>query len=220
MSRRVPAAAHRRASGRHPQVRDRQPHYFVATVPDRGDDRPTTPLATPRCWRCRFRALTASTSCSPTTALSSVGSTSPTSGDGEAEIGFRIGRDFAGRGLATEAVRRACHLARSVYGLKRMRAATTVDNHGSGLSCNAPASPLSAKPHWTAAPTTCSLLRLLTRAVPDRPPPAQRLGPYRPAPVPSRSSMRCSRPAGSRPASRPRPRRFPPRVGCCRPGTG
>jgi hypothetical protein len=57
-------------------------------------------------------------------------------------------------------------------------------------------------------------------AVPDRPPPAHRLSPYRPAPVPSRSSTLCSRPSGSRPASRPRPRRFPPLVGCCRPGTG
>jgi ribosomal-protein-alanine N-acetyltransferase len=51
--------------------------------------------------------------------------------DGEAEIGNRIGRDFAGRGLATEAVRRACHLARSVHGLRHLRAATTVDNHDS-----------------------------------------------------------------------------------------
>ena len=51
--------------------------------------------------------------------------------DGEAEIGYRIGRDFAGRGLATEAVSRACHLARFGYGLRRLRAVTTVDNPGS-----------------------------------------------------------------------------------------
>jgi len=51
--------------------------------------------------------------------------------DGEAEIGYRVGRDFAGRGLATEAVRRVCELARTVYGLKRLRAGTAVANHGS-----------------------------------------------------------------------------------------
>jgi [ribosomal protein S5]-alanine N-acetyltransferase len=51
--------------------------------------------------------------------------------DGEAELGYRIGQDFTGRGLATEAVRRACRLARSAYGLKRLRAAVTVDNPGS-----------------------------------------------------------------------------------------
>lgn len=51
--------------------------------------------------------------------------------NGEAEIGYRVGRDFAGRGLATEAVRRACHLAGTEYGLRRLRAETDVDNHGS-----------------------------------------------------------------------------------------
>jgi len=51
--------------------------------------------------------------------------------NGEAELGYRIGRAFAGRGLATEAVGRACVLARSTYGLRRLRAATTADNHAS-----------------------------------------------------------------------------------------
>ncbi|MGC4879067.1 GNAT family N-acetyltransferase [Micromonospora sp. DT43] len=51
--------------------------------------------------------------------------------DGEAEIGYRVGRDFAGRGLATEAVGRVCVLAGAVYGLKRLRAGTAVDNHTS-----------------------------------------------------------------------------------------
>ena len=50
---------------------------------------------------------------------------------GEAEIGYRVGRDFAGRGVATEAVRLACHLAGTEYGLRRLRAETYVDNHGS-----------------------------------------------------------------------------------------
>jgi ribosomal-protein-alanine N-acetyltransferase len=50
---------------------------------------------------------------------------------GRAELGYRIGRDFAGRGVATEAVRRVCELARSDYGLKHLRAETTVDNPAS-----------------------------------------------------------------------------------------
>ena len=52
-------------------------------------------------------------------------------GDGAAELGYRVGRDFAGQGLATEAVRQVCHLAATKYGLKRLRAETYVDNHAS-----------------------------------------------------------------------------------------
>lgn len=48
--------------------------------------------------------------------------------DGEAELGYRIGQEFAGRGLATEAVRQVCELARAEYGLTRLRARTTDDN--------------------------------------------------------------------------------------------
>jgi len=51
--------------------------------------------------------------------------------DGEAELGYRVGRDFAGRGLGTGAVRQVCRLAATTYGLKRLRAGTYVDNHGS-----------------------------------------------------------------------------------------
>jgi len=50
---------------------------------------------------------------------------------GEAELGYRVGSDFAGRGVASEAVRQVCHLAATTYGLKRLRAETYVDNHGS-----------------------------------------------------------------------------------------
>lgn len=51
--------------------------------------------------------------------------------DGEAELGYRVGRDFAGRGLATDAVRQVCELARAEYGLTRLRARTTDDNAAS-----------------------------------------------------------------------------------------
>lgn len=51
--------------------------------------------------------------------------------DGEAELGYRVGRDFAGRGVATEGVRRVVELASTVYGLKRLLAETSADNHAS-----------------------------------------------------------------------------------------
>lgn len=50
---------------------------------------------------------------------------------GEAELGYRIGRDFAGRGLATEAVAQVCRLAREQYGLQRLRAGTSPHSHAS-----------------------------------------------------------------------------------------
>ncbi|MEV0606557.1 GNAT family N-acetyltransferase [Polymorphospora rubra] len=106
--------------------------YFAATVPDRGDDfftdypaRHTALLAMQEAGTDRFHVLTADDG----TIIGRVNLTHISSG--EAEIGYRIARDFAGRGLATEAVRQACHLARSAYGLERLRAATTTDNHGS-----------------------------------------------------------------------------------------
>lgn len=51
--------------------------------------------------------------------------------DGGAELGYRIGQGFAGRGAATDAVRQAVALAGGAYGLRRLRAETTLDNHGS-----------------------------------------------------------------------------------------
>lgn len=51
--------------------------------------------------------------------------------DREAELGYRIGQEFAGRGLATEAVRQICGLARADYGLARLRAKATDDNRAS-----------------------------------------------------------------------------------------
>jgi len=51
--------------------------------------------------------------------------------DGCAELGFRIAEKAAGRGLATAAVRQVCALARTDYGLVRLRARATNDNRGS-----------------------------------------------------------------------------------------
>lgn len=106
--------------------------YFAATVPDRGDDffadypaRHSALLAMQAAGTDLFHVLLADDG----TVTGRVNLIYISAG--EAEIGFRIGRDFAGHGLATEAVRRVCHLAGSVYGLKRLRATTTVDNLGS-----------------------------------------------------------------------------------------
>lgn len=106
--------------------------YFAATIPDRGDDffadYPSRHAAL-----LRMQAegtdlfhllLTDDETVAGRVNLVCIS-------DGEAEIGYRVGRDFAGRGLATEAVGRVCALAGTVYGLKRLRAGTGVDNHAS-----------------------------------------------------------------------------------------
>ena len=51
--------------------------------------------------------------------------------DGAAELGYRIGAAFAGRGLATDAVRRVCRLAADAYALDRLRASVDHGNHAS-----------------------------------------------------------------------------------------
>jgi ribosomal-protein-alanine N-acetyltransferase len=106
--------------------------YFAETVPDRGDDffadypaRHAALLAMQAAGTDIFHVvLTDDGTVAGRVNLVGVSA-------GEAEIGFRVGRGFAGRGLATEAVRRAVHLARSAYGLTRLRAGASADNHGS-----------------------------------------------------------------------------------------
>jgi ribosomal-protein-alanine N-acetyltransferase len=51
--------------------------------------------------------------------------------DGSAELGYRIAQKVAGQGLATAAVRKACELAVTEYGLSRLRARVTLDNPAS-----------------------------------------------------------------------------------------
>jgi ribosomal-protein-alanine N-acetyltransferase len=106
--------------------------YFAATVPDRGDDffadypaRHTALLAMQTAGTDLFHVLVGDDG----TLAGRVNLTYIS--DTGAELGFRIGRDFAGRGLATDAVRQAIQLAASTYALKRLRAAATVHNHGS-----------------------------------------------------------------------------------------
>jgi len=48
--------------------------------------------------------------------------------DGTAEVGYRVAKHVAGRGVATATVKELCRLATARYGLRRLRAATTLDN--------------------------------------------------------------------------------------------
>ncbi len=45
-----------------------------------------------------------------------------------AELGYRVAQEVAGRGKATEATKELCRLAAAEFGLRRIRARTTLDN--------------------------------------------------------------------------------------------
>jgi ribosomal-protein-alanine N-acetyltransferase len=49
-------------------------------------------------------------------------------GNGSAELGYRVAQHATGRGLATATVRELCHLATAQYGLRTVRAATSLQN--------------------------------------------------------------------------------------------
>ncbi|HEY1824746.1 MAG TPA: GNAT family N-acetyltransferase [Acidimicrobiales bacterium] len=51
--------------------------------------------------------------------------------EGSAEVGYRIARRSAGKGLATAAVGDVCKLAASKYGLRHLTAKVTLDNKAS-----------------------------------------------------------------------------------------
>ncbi|WP_325049232.1 GNAT family N-acetyltransferase [Micromonospora deserti] len=106
--------------------------WFARSVPDRGDDyfagfeaRHAALLAEQSTGRCHFHVL--------------VDDDGEVLGrfnlvdvaDGEAELGYRVAERAAGRGVATDGVRRVCTLAHQAYGLRRLTAVTTLDNAGS-----------------------------------------------------------------------------------------
>jgi ribosomal-protein-alanine N-acetyltransferase len=106
--------------------------YFAASVPDRGDAyftefaaRHAGLLAEQETGGCHFHVLVGEGGA----VLGRVNLVDVA--DGEAELGYRIARHAAGRGLATAAVRRVCELAVTDYGLRSLRAAAPVDNAGS-----------------------------------------------------------------------------------------
>ncbi len=49
-------------------------------------------------------------------------------GDGSAELGYRVARQVAGRGVTTATVRELCGLAAARHGLRTLKAATTHEN--------------------------------------------------------------------------------------------
>jgi ribosomal-protein-alanine N-acetyltransferase len=51
--------------------------------------------------------------------------------DGTAELGYRVARHAAGRGVATATVQELCQLAATRHGLRKLRAATAHDNAAS-----------------------------------------------------------------------------------------
>jgi [ribosomal protein S5]-alanine N-acetyltransferase len=69
-------------------------------------------------------------------------------GDGTADLGYRMAERFTGRGVATEAVREVCRLASSQHDLRTIRAATSTGNVASqrvllkaGFAAAGPADP-------------------------------------------------------------------------------
>ncbi|MGK5531861.1 GNAT family N-acetyltransferase [Streptomyces sp. URMC 129] len=106
--------------------------YFAASVPDRGDAyfaefdaRHAALLAEQATGRCFFHVVVDGDG----EVLGRINLID--AADGSAELGYRIARRAAGRGLATRAVREVCALAATAYGLTGLRAATTLDNAGS-----------------------------------------------------------------------------------------
>ncbi|WP_341718435.1 GNAT family N-acetyltransferase [Micromonospora sp. FIMYZ51] len=105
--------------------------WFARAVPDRGDDyfarfadRHGALLAEQATGRCHFHLLVEGAVVLGRFNLVDVA-------DGEAELGYRVARRVAGRGVATDGVRRVAALARQEYGLRRLTARTTLDNPAS-----------------------------------------------------------------------------------------
>ncbi|MFJ5552162.1 GNAT family N-acetyltransferase [Streptomyces sp. NPDC093225] len=106
--------------------------YFAASVPDRGDayfaefeERQRGLLAEQAAGVCLFHVLVDGGG----QVLGRVNLVDVE--HGEAELGYRIAREATGQGLATAAVREVLRRARTEYGLRRVRARTTLDNAGS-----------------------------------------------------------------------------------------
>ncbi len=105
--------------------------YFTRTVPDRGDlyftaagfaERHRALLAEQQADVCRFHVVLDEEG-------NLIGRVNLIDlADGSAELGYRIGEQAAGRGVATAAVAQVCRLAATDYGLTSLTAVTTLDN--------------------------------------------------------------------------------------------
>ncbi|MFI1194683.1 GNAT family N-acetyltransferase [Micromonospora sp. NPDC020750] len=106
--------------------------YFARSVPDRGDDyfagfaaRHAGLLAEQAAGLCHFHVLVDGDGA----VLGRFNLVDVA--DGGAELGFRVAERAAGRGVATDGVRRVVELARAGYGLRRLVASAALDNAGS-----------------------------------------------------------------------------------------
>ena len=106
--------------------------YFAASISDRGDeffdqfaDRHSALLAEQEAGRCAFYVLVAEDG-------SVLGRFNLYDlQDGTAAVGYRVAQHVAGRGVATETVRELCGLAAAQYGLRTLKAATSLENAAS-----------------------------------------------------------------------------------------
>ena len=103
--------------------------YFAASISDRGDEffaqfteRHNALLAEQEGGSCAFHVLVDDDG-SVLGRFNLVGIE-----DGTAELGYRVARHVAGRGVATAAVRDLCRVAAAQYGLRTLRAATSYGN--------------------------------------------------------------------------------------------
>jgi [ribosomal protein S5]-alanine N-acetyltransferase len=104
--------------------------YFAASISDRGDDfyehfteRHNAMLAEQEAGLCAYYVLVADDG-SVLGRFNLYGLTE----DGTAEVGYRVARHAAGRGVATAAVGELCRLAAARHGLRTLKAATTHEN--------------------------------------------------------------------------------------------
>ncbi|MGW4501332.1 GNAT family N-acetyltransferase [Micromonospora sp. NPDC004336] len=123
-------AAHHAAAVLRFELENRE--WFARSVPDRGDAyfadfdaRHAGLLAEQEAGVCHFHVLVDADG----TVLGRFNLVDVV--DGEAELGYRVAERAAGRGVATDGVRRVAALARGAYGLRRLTAKVTVDNAGS-----------------------------------------------------------------------------------------
>jgi ribosomal-protein-alanine N-acetyltransferase len=108
--------------------------YFARTVPDRGDA-----FFTAAGFAARLRALLDEQHARVCRFHVVLGEDGELIGrvnlmdlvDGSAELGYRVGEQAAGRGVATAAVTQVCRLAAADYGLTSLTAVTTLDNPAS-----------------------------------------------------------------------------------------
>ena len=106
--------------------------YFAASISDRGDEfyqqfteRHSAMLAAQAAGRCAFYLLVSEDG-------SVLGRFNLYSlQDGTAVLGYRVAQHVAGRGVATAAVLELARLAAARHGLRRLRAATSLENAAS-----------------------------------------------------------------------------------------